>query len=73
MQGLLQVYTVTIAMIGSYVHGTVNNSQGLLQVYTVSIAMIGTDVHRMITNMSGAATGMYNHYCDDRDLCLQVR
>ena len=41
---LLQVYTVTIAMMGTYVHGMITNSPGLLQVYTVTIAMIGTYV-----------------------------
>ena len=69
--GLLQVYTVSIAMIRTYAHGMITNSPGLLQVYTVTIAMIGTYVHRMITNSSGAATGMYCHYCNDRDLCSQ--
>ena len=45
--GLLQVYTVTIVMIGTYVHWMVTNSPGLLQVYTVTIAMIGTYVHML--------------------------
>ena len=38
--GLLQVYTVTIAMIGSYVHRTITNSLGLLQICTITIVMI---------------------------------
>ena len=43
--GLLQVYTVSIAMIGTFLHVMITNSPGLLQVYTVTIAMIGTYVH----------------------------
>ena len=70
-QGLLQVYTVSIAMIGTYVHGMITNSPGLLQVYTLTIAMIGTYVHWMVTNSLGLVTGIYCHYCNDRELCSQ--
>ena len=66
---LLQVYTVTIAMIGTYVDGMITNSLGMLRVYTVSIPMIGTYVHGTVTNSLGLVTGIYCHYCNDRDLC----
>ena len=54
-------------------HGMITSSLGLLQVYTVTIAMMGTYIHRMITSSPGHATGIYCHYCNDRDLCSQER
>ena len=66
--GLLQVCTITIAMIGTYVHGMITNSPGLLQVYTVTIAMIGTYVHGMITNSPWLLQVYTVNYSNDRDL-----